>query len=711
MLSLKESAIRYAEFGYLVFPVARMAKYPPCFAQWPQRATNDTNQVAAWWDEFPDANVAIHCHEMVVIDIDGHKNWPQDLWDILAEIIQSPDVAVDTPRAGGQHYWFALPPGVTLRNSVAQPFPGLDIKTSGGYVICPPSCREEGRYRWKSESEEIVPRSQLSVIPRNILSWIQEFQSGNSKTDKYRRAKEDPAVILTEGHRNDVLYRFASFLRRNGGSLSQIRSYIAEMNRERCQPPLPFKEIAQMAESVAMNLDVNQLAQADAEGWEQMYVMHTQGTGEIPQRFFDECHPTMQSYIKWCIATNSRPQPALALGSAIACMLALASRKIVGVSQAGFKTYSRGYVLLLVGSSEGKERPRECLIDVLSEAGSDTEKMLSPEDFTSPAAILEELVNCGGRMVSSIDEIGRVLWSWKNSPTDSSGASAIATLLMTVYNSSKRKLWKSRGYANVKNRRELVHPHLTVLGTSVPGYVWDALGVESIGDGLLGRMLMFEGEECVRMVYRNAEVSEDIPDDVLSMARDWNDYIPQGNYRNSSTFMQPWRYTDEAETAFRTWIDRVEDVRAAGPVGARAVWGRAPERAALLALANAVANGPKFETIDYDSIVWATGLEEHLTRRLLHQSMRWTAESDWEKMFNRVLRAVQDAKEGYITGSALWNLTRKMKPTERKMLQEDLINSGAIVAEMHKTGGKKPETRYYPKNASNGRNGQNGNNG
>jgi hypothetical protein len=482
-----------------------------------------------------------------------------------------------------------------------------------------------------------------------------------------------------------------------------LRPYLTTENRNRCKPPLPDREVVDMARRICATIPANQEAQATIEGWEQS-IIDTWGKSDTPRTLpnsaFANCHPMLRQYVEWCTATNRRPQRELALGSGVAAMLALASRKIFGLYQ-GSKTYAHGYTLLLAESGEGKERPRECMLDLLRAAGTESEQTIGPENFTSPAAIFQAVALCKNRANCAIDEIGRILGHWKGGENDNNGAAGNLSALLTIYNNSKTRHWTPRGYAEVKKNIELHFPHLNILGSSVPTSVWDALGVESVGDGVLGRMLIFESPSDY-VPLQDLPDNLDPPADLVALARDWNDFEPGGRFNGkkdetADPAMQPWRFDPEAELLFRTWINKIEQIRKESAKAQRPIWSRSVERASKLILANAIANGPRYGRIDYQSVAWGTALEEFLSRRILYQCTRWVAESKWENWVNRLVRAVQDSPEGHLTGRGVHFVLRNLRPTDRKAVLEDAVTSGRILREETLNAGPgRPAVTYKP---------------
>ena len=79
--SLKDAAVYYAtDLGWKVFPLKPGGK-DPLTPNGHKDATNDTVQVEAYWDKYPDANIGLACSDsgLIVIDLDRHEGKPDPI--------------------------------------------------------------------------------------------------------------------------------------------------------------------------------------------------------------------------------------------------------------------------------------------------------------------------------------------------------------------------------------------------------------------------------------------------------------------------------------------------------------------------------------------------------------------------------------------------------------------------------------------------------
>lgn len=153
-MNCREAALAYAQAGIRVIPVSRGTKSPARIGgAWQHRATTDPDQIAYWWDRWPDAGVGIVPGQsgLLVVDIDhaerGVPAWLQKHLD--STVFRCSDTL--DPTHG--HYFFALRDGQRFGNSwgaIKMPKAGNigDIKSESGFVVAAPTehARPEGRY-------------------------------------------------------------------------------------------------------------------------------------------------------------------------------------------------------------------------------------------------------------------------------------------------------------------------------------------------------------------------------------------------------------------------------------------------------------------------------------------------------------------------------------------------------------------------------------
>lgn len=160
-------ALTYAGgWGWHVLPCRPGAKLPATPHGF-HDASDDPDQVLAWWDAMPDANVGVATGEpsgLVVLDVD--PGGLETLAALVAEHGPLPrTLAVHTPR-GGLHGYYAHP-GVRVPCSAGKLGPAVDVRGDGGYVVAPPSVVGGVPYRWRDEPWPGPPS-----LPSLPAAWV-----------------------------------------------------------------------------------------------------------------------------------------------------------------------------------------------------------------------------------------------------------------------------------------------------------------------------------------------------------------------------------------------------------------------------------------------------------------------------------------------------------------------------------------------------------
>ena len=156
MASKLPAALALAAKGFKVFPIKPGAKHPPLLNGWPAKASCDPDVVSLYWLPMPDANVGIHCEGLLVIDVDVNKGGNESL-EFLRMTQDLPDTLTSNTPTGGKHLFYRLPEGhAGVPNSVGQLGAGLDVRSTGGYVVAPGSVVPAGEYAFEHEGVAIA---------------------------------------------------------------------------------------------------------------------------------------------------------------------------------------------------------------------------------------------------------------------------------------------------------------------------------------------------------------------------------------------------------------------------------------------------------------------------------------------------------------------------------------------------------------------------
>ncbi|MBM4097972.1 MAG: hypothetical protein FJ261_14540 [Planctomycetes bacterium] len=257
---LLETAIRYTELGYRVFPCIPRTKHPITEHGF-KDASTDPAQIECWWSQHPTANIGIAAEGMLIVDIDGANNpWPGDP-ERSADLASAGAVA-QTPH-GGRHYLFRRPEGKDWKCSVGKLAPGVDIRTDGCYIVAVPSVIPEGSYHWVEGLNLEEGPDQLPVPPAWLVERLDTLTFGFATVSNVVVAS-GVANAIPEGQRNATLAKLAGTMRCVGMSRAEIAAALHRTNFDRCIPPLDELEVDKTAASVA-RYEPDQIATAMAE--------------------------------------------------------------------------------------------------------------------------------------------------------------------------------------------------------------------------------------------------------------------------------------------------------------------------------------------------------------------------------------------------------------------------------------------------------------
>jgi Bifunctional DNA primase/polymerase, N-terminal/AAA domain len=180
--------------GWPVFPLRPLDKRP--LVKWKDQATTGPDQIRAWWEKWPDANIGIPTGAvsgLVVLDPDDDGPAGITALDQLqAELGELPQtLTVRTPgdsakgKRPGLHLYLAHPGG-KVKNSAGQLGDDLDVRGDGGYVAAAGSVLADGTYTVETDAP-------VAELPD---TWAERL-TGTRKERPALAAMPDPAPAET----------------------------------------------------------------------------------------------------------------------------------------------------------------------------------------------------------------------------------------------------------------------------------------------------------------------------------------------------------------------------------------------------------------------------------------------------------------------------------------------------------------------------------
>lgn len=680
--SILHAALGYADLGYAVFPCAPGGKAPLTKHGF-HDATTDPEKIEQWWSRRPDANIGMPTQGMIVIDADAVDGGPNPWLD--GEPEKRLELAVApmsvTPR-GGSHHLFRQPPrppGEGWRCTEGKLALKVDTRADGGYIVVPPSIREDGKtYRWQPTMELEVPFDQLPIPP----AWLTE------RLDRITRERTPLAELppgcegatgstrIPTGQRNATLARLAGGMRRMGMSAAEISAALAQVNQARCDPPLPEGEVRRIAASIA-RYEPDAVTVALVENhYDQIFTQDDHAESSAPP--IDDPGPVPEEMLRvpgfigevmdYCLATAPYPNPVMAFCGAVSLQAFLAGRR---VRDAG-DNRTNIYLLGLAHSAAGKDWPRKVNTRIVHEVGLAD---CLGDRFASGEGVQDALfVNpC---MLFQTDEIDGMLQSI-NKAKDARHENVMSTLL-TMYSSSNT-VFPMRRKAGKALPGVIDQPNLVIFGTAIPNHYYEALSERMLTNGFFARMVILEsGPRCKGQEPRIA----DLPPRVAETARWWVGYRPGGGN------LQAWhpvptvvKATDEVLDVLVETREEAEAEYAKAEAGSDSVgttvWGRVSEQVRKLALLHAVSRDYQLPSITPGDVQWASQFVLHQTRRMLFMASSHVAENPFHAECLKLMQKLRDAPGHEIPHSVL---LKRMKIDAKHFVEliETLVQRGDI---------------------------------
>ncbi len=375
-------------------------------------------------------------------------------------------------------------------------------------------------------------------------------------------------------------------------------------------------------------------------------------------------------------------QPILALGGALALLAVLTGRKI----QDKDGTRTNVYILSVAGSGEGKDMARKTNKRALFAAGAGP--MVGPESWASGSGLLASVEKQPAILFQN-DEIGRFL-QMTGDAKRSPHLFTVVSILLKLYSSSN-DVFLGDAYSDCR-QKTIAQPHAVLFGTTVPGSLYAALSEDSITNGLMSRLLIFEAPER-QGASQDPETSEP-PESILEVVRQWARWQPgSGNLQNENPTPHVVNVTPDAERQFRALRAESRDQRAILGDVLGSLWVRSVENARKLALLYACSANFGIEAVvEGKAAAWSCELVKYLVKRQCFIASKHIARNQIEATSLEVERLICESANG-LTTVQLFQRTRHLNRRDRLEIVGSLLDVGRIKQDKIQTKGR-PRTVY-----------------
>ncbi|MFO0083752.1 MAG: DUF3987 domain-containing protein [Phycisphaerales bacterium] len=388
----------------------------------------------------------------------------------------------------------------------------------------------------------------------------------------------------------------------------------------------------------------------------------------------------IEQVVAYNLATATRPQPVLALAAAICLQAVLAARKVR--DERGNRT--NVYCVGVAPSGAGKDNARKVNKNILFAA--DLVEHEGNEDLASDAGLVTA-VETEPAVLFQIDEFGRFLRTIGD-PKKAPHLFNVLTALMKLY-SSADTVFRGKAYADKKRNKVVDQPCVSVYGTTVPEHFFESLTADSLSDGFIARLLVFESAETPA---RQRAKALSVPEPLKQAAEWWGAQQPGGNLFKEHPKPIVVETTPQAGEVFDALASTVDAELGKPDETGRSLWARAEEKACRLALIYACSANAEKPVIDANAASWACNLSTYLTRRMLYIAHEWVADGVFDARQKRVVRVVRKAG-GKISRSELCRKTQWLTQRERQEVIDNLLETQQLRQE-EESSSTRPKVVY-----------------
>jgi hypothetical protein len=226
-MKLLDAALDYARRGWPVFPCNPATKRPYTKHGFKDAAC-DEEQIRRWWKQWPHAMIGVPTGTTIgafALDPDrpeklGEPDGEAALQELERQYGKLPPTHTHITPGGRRHLLFAIPEGLQVTNSKGSLPPGIDVRGDGGYIIVPPSMRQDSR---AYEIEEPLDYFHFAPPPDWLVSMIStprmDHKAANQTetTQEVRESVEAALRILPNNYDRDGWVRIGAAYFEGGG--------------------------------------------------------------------------------------------------------------------------------------------------------------------------------------------------------------------------------------------------------------------------------------------------------------------------------------------------------------------------------------------------------------------------------------------------------------------------------------------------------------
>lgn len=424
------------------------------------------------------------------------------------------------------------------------------------------------------------------VRPRPVIS---HKAFGMTQVEKYVQSVIEN-TSQGEGGRNNKMFSIAgNVAKKVDYDLNETLQYCRDINHKCFSPPLDDRELGQIVSNSILNGDRRIDAQLDytpirvveeqREPADLIKQINKQFERKIPYEKFRESDTFIGAYMRHCQASQHRDTIELDFAGALSALSCILTGKV----ELEDGTKPNLFIVALADSGKGKNLNRTLNKELLRAIG--LERRIGTDGVSSGQGFASSLVEAPMGYYA-LDECHNIF-------INSKGMEALNRSLSKTIN----EVWSANGgqyKPNARSDRSLnvvidnCAPSLYCTG--VPDKWWNGFPEESLTDGLMGRLLVFDCPARKASKDRNRRQyyvsGQRVPVDLVEIAKSWGinpiDDLPIDNGQEGAKIV--FRSTNEAFDAFHDFYDECEERSHDNPTPTTPLWTRCYDRITKIAL-------------------------------------------------------------------------------------------------------------------------------
>ena len=713
---IKFNASAYAHQGLSVLPTLA-DKRPACaWKEFTNRIMSDDEIERYRWD-----GIGIVCGKvsgnLELIDFDDHGS-AFEPWMVSLPVELCHKLVIECTPSGGKHVYYRLEdvgyvPG---NRKLAMKNDGhvlIETRGENGYVKCAPSKGYELMQGDLLHLPKVSPMEQEMMI--NAALALSETKITVTPESVHKPAPivteptiDVPALLMRHGWKktgesggNEHWERPGKDGKSTSATWNREVFYVFSSNAAPFEPERGYsaRHVAQLLEPFAVHPS--------------SFILHPSSDssasipdpGPLPDEFLEV--PGFVSLLAaHTLATAPYPNKVLAFAGALTMLAHLTGRNFRNPRN----LRTNIYLLALADSGVGKDYPRKVNMNLATEVGI----MPTMADRFASAEGLEDALLIHPASFFQVDEID-TLFASLNERGDSAMEKIYGALLQfatssdTTYAMRKKAISQVGGKATKFDKiraKGIREPHLTMLATGIPKYVWSAISARALENGLLSRCLVLEAG--ARGKAGDPHFAA-FSDEILGMAHslvshggfdgldleNLEDPPPSSTSSSTSTFSYPDPITvEESPDAFEAHQHVTEECEvrydAAKDNAEKALWTRGAEKTDKLALLYAISENVNKPLITREGVEWAWGVVRHMTERMLFQASVYVHDNEFDALRQKTIRCIRDYGHGAMNHGMLLRYMHVDADTLRKVI-ETLVQSELLSATPLTRGGYRYE--------------------